>query len=359
MTKRLLAFLLSALLVFSCSAPVFAEGESQMSQEEASAKVAELQARITEVNNQVNEYNAQIADLEGKIAEAQEHLDQAEAQRAQQEDELKQRMRAIYMYGNDGYLEMMFSAQSLTELITYFDLSRNIMEADKNMQNQLINTKNVISESKKQLEDSKNEVEAKKAESEQAQEQLANELKENQDLLEELSLEGDYSGQGAVTAATNAQEVVQSVTSSGWTWPVDANARNAFLITSLMGTRESPGGIGSTDHGGTDIGCEYGATIVAVQSGTVTLAGGYGGYGNAVMIQNTDGYVTLYGHLSQIYVSEGQTVSPGQAIGACGSTGNSTGPHLHFEVRSGDSKVNGLSFYGNDILSRLTYATDA
>lgn len=363
MIKRITAILLTLVLLLMPMVSVFAENEttdsstdtSSATSTEQAAKVAELEAKIEEVTTQVNEYNAQISELEKEIAQTEEELEQAEAKRSEQEEDLKERMRAIYMYGNDGYLEMMFSAQNLTDLLTYFDLSRNIMSADKTMQTQLVNTKKVIASYKSTLEQDKNSVEQARADSEKVQEELSAELKENQELLAQLQLQENYSGQTATVAAVNAG----SLAASGWTWPVDASATNAFLITSLMGTRESPGGVGSTDHGGTDIGCSYGSTIVAAQAGTVTQAGSNGGYGNCVTIQTTDGYITMYGHLSAIYVSEGQTVTAGQSIGACGSTGNSTGPHLHFEVRSGSSKINGLSFYGNDIIAKLSYALDA
>lgn len=360
MIKRITAILLTLVLCLMPVASVFAEEDTSSdttaaTSTEQAAKVAELEAKIEEVTAQVNEYNSQISELEKEIAQTEEELEQAEAKRSQQEEDLKERMRAIYMYGNDGYLEMMFSAQNLTDLLTYFDLSRNIMSADKTMQTQLVNTKKVIASYKSTLEQDKNSVEQAKADSEKVQEELGAELKENQELLANLQLQENYSGQTATVAAVNAS----ALAASGWTWPVDANATNAFLITSLMGTRESPGGVGSTDHGGTDIGCGYGSTIVAAQAGTVTQAGSNGGYGNCVTVQTTDGYTTMYGHLSAIYVSEGQTVAAGQSLGACGSTGNSTGPHLHFEVRSGSSKINGLSFYGNDIIAKLSYALDA
>ena len=146
---------------------------------------------------------------------------------------------------------------------------------------------------------------------------------------------------------------------SGWVWPIDASATNAFMITSLMGTRSSPGGVGSTDHGGTDIAAKNGSIVVAVQDAVVSSAGVNSGYGNCVVLTTTDGYTVYYGHLSSIGCYQGQSVSKGQSLGNVGSTGWSTGPHLHFEVRLGNSKINGLSFYGNDVLARLTYNLDA
>ncbi|MGI6108992.1 MAG: murein hydrolase activator EnvC family protein [Eubacteriaceae bacterium] len=358
MNKRIISILTVLLLVFSIYLPVFAE-DSSTDLSSQQAKVTELQQKVNDANAKVEDYNKQIADKEAQITATQAQLDQAEADRAQQEAELKERMRAMYMYGNDGYLEMMFSADNLTDMMTYYDLSKEIMDADKTAQNQLINTKKVISDSKQKLEDDKAAIEAARAESEAVQADLAKQLAENKDLVEQLEKTGSSSS-GSTTTTTVAGGAAGSLASSGWTWPIDASASNAFLITSLMGTRESPGGVGSTDHGGTDIAAEYGAKIVAAQSGEVVQAGTYGGYGNCVTINTTDGYVTMYGHMSAIAASVGQTVNAGDVIGYEGSTGWSTGAHLHFEVRDGaGNKLNGLQFYGSDILSKLTYSLDA
>lgn len=98
-------------------------------------------------------------------------------------------------------------------------------------------------------------------------------------------------------------------------------------------------------HTGTDIGASYGAEIVAANSGTVTLAGWNSGYGNCVIIDHGGGKATLYGHMSAYSVSQGQTVSKGQRIGSVGSTGNSTGPHLHFEVLINGVAVDPMQYF--------------
>ena len=103
-------------------------------------------------------------------------------------------------------------------------------------------------------------------------------------------------------------------------------------ITSPFGLRNSPGGIGSTNHRGLDIGMPAGTIIRACESGTVTAAGWGGGHGKRVIIDHGDGVVTLYAHMSRIHATKGQKVQRGQVIGEVGNTGNSTGPHLHLEV---------------------------
>ncbi|XGV97351.1 MAG: murein hydrolase activator EnvC [Leptolyngbya sp. BL-A-14] len=115
-------------------------------------------------------------------------------------------------------------------------------------------------------------------------------------------------------------------------------------ITSGFGWRMHPILGYQRFHSGLDFGADYGTTINAADSGTVIFAGWYGGYGNAVIIDHGGGITTLYGHTSEIYVSEGQTVQRGQAIAAVGSTGLSTGPHLHFEVRQNGDPVNPATY---------------
>lgn len=126
----------------------------------------------------------------------------------------------------------------------------------------------------------------------------------------------------------------------GMMWPTDSQS-----ITSYFGGRDSPGGIGSTNHMGIDIGASEGTPIYAALPGTVTTAGWYGGYGNAVIIDHGGGMQTLYGHMSAVGTSPGMNVMPGQVIGFVGSTGNSTGPHLHFSVIQDGQWLDPLAFF--------------
>jgi murein DD-endopeptidase MepM/ murein hydrolase activator NlpD len=112
-----------------------------------------------------------------------------------------------------------------------------------------------------------------------------------------------------------------------FSWPVTGP------ITSPFGIRHDPISGATRRHNGIDIAAEMGATISAAAAGTVIYAGWEGGYGNTIVIDHDGAVSTLYGHCSQIFVSNGQEIQRGQAIGAVGSTGHSTGPHLHFEVR--------------------------
>ena len=139
----------------------------------------------------------------------------------------------------------------------------------------------------------------------------------------------------------NRQETPPTPATSGdYIWPCSAR-----YITSPFGKRTSPGGIGSRNHKGVDIGASYGSSIYATKAGTVIVSSyDAGGYGNYVQIDHGGGNYTLYGHMSSIAVSVGQKVSKGQTIGYVGSTGNSTGPHLHWEVTVNGVRQNPLNY---------------
>ena len=125
----------------------------------------------------------------------------------------------------------------------------------------------------------------------------------------------------------------------GYIWPV-----NSHYITSTVGGRASPGGIGSTNHKGTDIGrVGYNSSIYAAKAGQVIISEYSKSYGNYVVVYHGAGNTTLYAHMSSRKVSVGQQVKQGDVLGITGSTGNSTGPHLHFEIKENNTIINPLS----------------
>ncbi len=356
------------LVLLLCGAPVMAEDTAAQLAAQKTA-IEALKTQIADYDIRLNTLNSQVATLTQQQAEAQTKLDAAKAKEAEQQSFLEQRARVAYMYGNDSVMDLLFSAESPADFFSYYDITKDIMQADRDAVKEQQDIQAEVTAYKAELAAKRTEVEAAKTEVTALRKEKEDKLKSDLALAAALEKElGSASltsnGTTAATASADGINVAANYgttapNGSPWVWPIDANSSNAFLITSLMGSRESPGGVGSTDHGGTDIGAGYGSPILAATSGTVTIAGGYYGYGNCVQIDHGSGYETLYGHMSTIAVSVGQTVSAGQVIGFVGSTGWSTGPHLHFELHVNGSKVNSLSIYGNDIFSKLSYALDA
>lgn len=382
--RQLYTLLVAALLLLCFSGSVYAVSPEDVAGQQRAIEV--LKQEIAASDAEVNKTQQQIDDLSAQIAQTAQALAAAQEEDIALQARFGERARAAYMYGDTGYLDYLFSAQSPSGFISFFDITKSIMKADKREIEAIRQKKQEAAALQESLSAQRTELIGAKKQAEATRKQKEDLLAHNQALAQQLQIElarqneiqktaeapqmqvSPQQEAGVLAESSTAPEAVAAATSAGaaavisgssWVWPVDAGANNAFLITSLMGTRESPGGIGSTDHGGTDIGAGYGSAVLAASGGTVVLSGGYGGYGNAVMIDHGNGLRTLYGHLSSIAVHEGEQVQPGQIIGTVGSTGWSTGPHLHFEVRSGEDKINGLSLYGSDVLGKLSYSTDA
>ena len=169
-------------------------------------------------------------------------------------------------------------------------------------------------------------------------------------LVAELEAQRAAEAAAAAAAAGGSGGGGSANASGSFLWPV----ASYVYVSSRFGLRVHPITGKTKSHTGIDIASNQGTAVYASDGGTVTLAGWNGGYGNCIMIDHGNGYVTLYGHLSSISVSVGQTVSQGATIGAVGSTGNSTGPHLHFEVLKNGTRIDPEQFF-----SGLTISADA
>ncbi|WP_296559968.1 M23 family metallopeptidase [uncultured Acetobacterium sp.] len=342
--------------------------------EEEISKVNEEVSRISGI---VSAINAELAVIESNIAKKQEELKIAEAKKLEQEEAMSDRVRAMYMYGNGSIMEFIFSASDFSDFITKVDMSRYIMTADKGSLNALDETKKVIDEKKLSIEADRLKTVEKKTEQEivltQQEDVLAQKdqlLAQNQAALNEYKaieeaeaatsadiegqLQAYYEQQRAAAEQAAAEQAAAQNSggadnsggggdtpssgggggstaapeySSSYVWPVNGP------ITSEFGWRIHPIWGGSRFHAGIDIGASTGTPVAVAGNGTVISAGWNGGYGNCVIVDIGNGLSVVYAHLSAMYVSSGETVSAGQSIGAVGSTGDSTGAHLHYEVR--------------------------
>lgn len=323
--------------------------------------------------------NAQeIALYDEMIADKLKEVEQARELEQQQLERYRERVRAMEENGNYGFLAMVLNTTSLGELLTAMDDIGEIMESDRELEDEYIASRENTEQVKAEYEATKSELEAKQAELRAEQEALEKDIEEATNLI--LSLEEDIANRraeyDAILAAedqANAEiaELVaelerqraeeeaarnpggggggSAVGNGNFIWPCPS----CTYITSRFGLRIHPITGDRKSHNGLDIGAGYGAAIVAADGGTVSWADVKGGYGNCVMINHGNGYVTLYGHMSSIAVSNGQSVSQGDTIGYVGSTGLSTGPHLHFEIHSGGGLIDPEQFF-----SGLTFSPD-
>jgi murein DD-endopeptidase MepM/ murein hydrolase activator NlpD len=315
-------------------------------------QISTTSAQITNVEAQITQYTELIAQAEADLADAQER-------EAAQYALFCKRVRAMEERGTVSYWSVLFKAESFTDLLGRMDFINEIMESDQRVIDQLQALQVEITEKQESLEASKAEQEEARAELETRKQELDAQRAEANQIIQELTqdaneTEAELDDMEAEAAAIQAQitkltkqweqeqAALNKTTQSnpgGYIWPVDSR-----YITSTMGGRSSPGGIGSTNHKGTDIGrVGYTSSVYAAKAGTVIVAQRSSSYGNYVVIAHGTGNTTLYAHMSSIKVSVGQTVQQGAVIGITGSTGNSTGPHLHFEVTENGVRVNPLS----------------
>lgn len=335
--------------------------EQQLSS--AMTQIRALNAEIAGYENDISDLNGQIEDVSTKITESEEEIQKTEEAYNHQLELLKARLVAIYETGETTYLDVLLSSKSMVDFITKYYTVSEIVESDKNMMEQMEKNKLEIEEAKKVLETSKTQLESLK----QNKEDTANSLKQSQAVkqsyIDELSeeekalnddLEQFEQDKKAIQeelrkiaiANNGGKEVVAGDPSSaGYIFPVEG--LNIYNIN----RRYYPSYPG---HTGVDINIGvYGKKVLAAKAGTVVTStalrnssGEYRSYGEYVVIDHHDGTMTLYGHMSpnSRTVSKGDEVSQGQVIGIVGTTGNSTGYHLHFEVRINGRCVNPLPY---------------
>lgn len=329
----------------------------------------------------------QINLYDDMIAQEGEKLETAEQQRDEQLVRYRTRVRAMEENGKYNYFAVLFSATSLGDLLSKMDDIGEIMQSDKDLEDsykasvaECKELKAQYEDTQSQMQENQTELKSEKADLEtqiaQASDMIAslqgnideytaaykeNESAENQVITQMNKLSAQLAAEAA--AAKKAQQTStskkpststgssSSVTGSGsFKWPVPS----CTYITSRYGYRIHPIFQTKKFHSGLDIAASAGSTIVAADSGTVAVATYSSSYGNYVMINHANGYTTLYAHMSSLAVSSGQTVSKGSTIGYVGSTGWSTGPHCHFEIRYNGATIDPAQFF-----SGLSYSSDS
>ena len=307
-------------------------------------RVQETEDKIMQYQNEVQELGNKMQALQTSIDEATQKLQIASQNYEEKSDLLAKRLVAIYEAGDTQYLDILLKSRSITDFISRSYMIQEIAEYDGILINQIEEEKDNIETTKQKLENEQAEIRILKARSEQTtvvlnnmqtlQKSYVSQLSEDEKKLqEELTKYKNEQAeiQRQILLATNIDNPDIQYTGGQMLWPV---AISGTVITSNYGVREHPIQGVVKQHTGLDIGnAPLGTPVVAALDGVVSYAGWLGGYGNCVMINHGNGVVTLYAHGNKILTSVNTKVKQGDTIMEVGSTGNSTGPHLHFEVR--------------------------
>jgi len=297
-----------------------------------------LEGQMVAAQKEIDSLKGSIDHAQGKINEAIVNLNELEAQINEQDEQLNARLRAMYINGNVGFLDVLLGSGSIGNFMTNMDRVQLIYESDKEVietleqqHKQLEAQRQYLQKLKDDLVAKKNMETVKKEALKQNQAQVATKKAEVSKNNKELAATLDALNKEAnrITAEILKLQGKGEYTGGALGWPVPGVTK----ITSQFGNRIHPILKYKKFHTGIDIGAPSGTTIVAANAGTVIKSGWNDSYGYMVMIDHGGGIVTLYAHNSSLLVSTGNKVTKGQSIAKSGSTGMSTGPHLHFEVR--------------------------
>lgn len=316
--------------------------------EQKKQEIGNAVERLVAAQNELAEAKRKLAEIEGrqhaleiKIRQNEAALKAKEADYNKTRKVYEKRLRDIYENGQVNYIDVLLGSTDFRDFASRMYLLQRVIRRDFNLIDTLNTQKQALEHQKAILDDNKRELDAIHAEATAEQKIIAQKTVERQALYEQAlaekaKLDAEYEelqrNSQEITAMIQRMEeegrlAAQAHGSGQFMWPVNGE------ITSPFGWRVHPIWGTQIFHAGLDIGADYGEPVHAADSGTVVYAGWMGGYGNAVMIDHGGGLVTLYGHNSSITVGEGQQVGKGETIALAGSTGNSTGPHCHFEVR--------------------------
>ena len=319
-------------------------------------KVQELEDKVLSYQNEMSDLSEQLTSLQASIDETKQQLVTIEQEYNEKEELLRERLVTMYEAGETTYLDILLSSRNIIEFISGYYLITEMVNYDNELLKEVETKRNDIELTKARLEKEENQIKLIKAKKEQTTIVLQNTItlqenyvtklnKQEQALQKKLT---EYKVEQAKIEAlirkamNSTMDIDIQYTGGEMLWPV---AVAGTYITSGYGVREHPIQGVIKEHTGIDIGnATYGSPVVAAADGVVSYAGWLGGYGNCVMINHGNGVTTLYGHGQKIITELYKEVKQGDLIMEVGSTGNSTGPHLHFEVRINGEYVNPLNY---------------
>ncbi|MBQ6756969.1 MAG: peptidoglycan DD-metalloendopeptidase family protein [Oscillospiraceae bacterium] len=390
-TALVLALLLAVPAFLQLSVPTASAATTKQKLEEAKKNHAQIKSEMAEVQNEINALGNDKKDALAKknaiddqielkareievigiqidvygelIAEREAELEELQRQEEITREVYKTRVRAMEENGSTSYYGIIFGASSFSDMLFRIDAVNAIMQYDQGIYDKLVTAEEKTEAKKKSVEDAVIECEASREELKIAQAELEEQQREAEELIAQImsdineaqkiydemmkDREAAYKEVLELEAKLKKEQAASTSTTVKGTgkfkWPVSSN-----YITSGFGARDTGIKGASTNHPGLDVGrVYYGSKIWAADSGTVTVSQKSSSYGNYVVISHGNGYTTLYAHMQSRSVKVGDKVTKGDLIGYTGSTGVSSGPHLHFEIWKNGVKVDPSQYFSN------------
>ncbi|MEA1960901.1 MAG: peptidoglycan DD-metalloendopeptidase family protein [Bacillota bacterium] len=311
-----------------------------------------IERDITKTQSEITSLSDRVSYLEEKLAVTEDEINILEDNLEKQTLFLRERLVYIYEAGDVSYLEVLLAAEDLKDFLTRYDLLNTILEQDQDLIKQIAQQQQDLRLKKSEFEVQQRELQNAQVTQLEKKEILGQQKGEKQKVLASVQTERQQC-ENAVAELERASNQIKtlirqaqsggdqsSIGTGSYTWPTPS----CSTITSPFGMRFHPILKRNKLHTGVDIGATYGSNIVAADSGKVVFSGYMNGYGGTIVIDHGAGMSTLYAHQSKRLVSVGDLVTKGDTIGKVGSTGWSTGPHLHFEVRVNGTPVNPMDY---------------
>ena len=324
----------------------------------------DLQKQIDSLEKKIDDTKASIGKLDNAIAAAQNdlatltaELKEAEKKVKEQNENLNARLRIMYKNGSIGFLDVLLQSGDFTEFLDNLALVQKVFKNDEEVLKDLRKTHDTIAAKKKEIEQlnaeleqsrelakqTKKDLDSQQADLDDKKDAVDSDIAQSQEDLDKMEAEAEALNEQirqAALANSKKDGGKKYYTGGQMCWPAPSYTR----ISCYFGWRTHPITGRKNYHGGTDLAAPGGSPILAAESGTVIIAAHHWSYGNYIVIDHGGGLATLYAHSSKLLVSKGAKVKRGQKIALVGTTGSSTGNHLHFEVRKNGVRVNGLPY---------------